>query len=61
MKPWLGTSEFLTDGAEQALMEQRGREILAQQARRSGRKAAIAKAKTTPDERATLPTRRNAA
>ena len=40
MKPWLGTTEFLTDSAEQALLEQRGQEILAQQARRAAGKAA---------------------
>ena len=39
MKPWLGTTEFLTDSAEQALVEQRGRAILAQQARRAAAKA----------------------
>ena len=40
MKPWLGTPEFLTDSAEQALVEQRGRAILAQQAGRAAAKAA---------------------
>ena len=45
MKPWLGTSEFLTDDAEQALLEQRGREILAQQARREAKKVVDTKAK----------------
>ena len=39
MKPWLGTTKFLIESAEQALLEQRGREILAQQARRVADKA----------------------
>ena len=46
MKPWFGTTDFLTDSAEQALLEQRGREIMAQQARREARKAAEAKVKS---------------
>ena len=46
MEPWLGITDFLTDSAEQVLLERRGREIMAQQARREAKKAAEARAKS---------------